>query len=141
MNQMRDNLKEKTPFYKKIRVNHYLVAKLPKDDVPDCNCNSKDSCSENVIKLGVSFLSKSLQCLNRTLNIECDPKTCPAGDGCQNTRIQKRASPKLIPFKTECSGWGLKCATDLKPVFWKSCSCFSVFKSFLAGRFCYRVYR
>ena len=56
-------------------------------------------------------------CLNRSMQFECDPKTCPAGEACANVRIQKRLTPKLVAFNTGSRGWGLKCAVDLHRVW------------------------
>lgn len=46
--------------------------------------------------------------------IECDPSRCEAGDKCQNRRFKKREYAKVIPFKTESRGWGLKSLQDIK---------------------------
>ena len=110
-------VKERIPLYKKLRTNSYKVPKPPKDESPECICKPDHPCVDDVCSCcSVPVTHHSQHCLNRGMLFECDAKRCPAGDKCTNTRIQKRQSPKLVPFKTDARGWGLKCATDLKKV-------------------------
>ena len=51
-------------------------------------------------------------CLNRMLNYECS-SNCPVGKRCANKRFQKKEYAKIIPFKTEMKGWGLKALEDI----------------------------
>ena len=41
------------------------------------------------------------ECLNRILRIECDPKSCPAKDRCENRRFQKRVYPPMEVIKCD----------------------------------------
>lgn len=48
-------------------------------------------------------------CLNVASRFWCDPKTCPAGDRCDNQPFYKRKSPRLSIFYTaDQRGWGLR---------------------------------
>lgn len=44
---------------------------------------------------------------------ECDPQVCPAGEKCNNQQFEKRQYPPLVPYKTDCRGWGLKCLENI----------------------------
>ncbi|CAI8598342.1 unnamed protein product [Vicia faba] len=48
------------------------------------------------------------ECLNRVLNIECVPGTCPCGDRCSNQQFQNRKYSRLKWFKCGKKGYGLK---------------------------------
>lgn len=60
-----------------------------------CQCDASKACGPETF------------CENRTISIECDPKTCPVKDLCKNQRFQKRqyASTK-VEMINNC-GWGL----------------------------------
>ena len=73
-----------------------------KQEVEPCRCTPDTACAE------------SSNCINRALLIECDPKTCPAGDQCQNQRIGKQQSADTVPLYTGGRGWGLKATHDIK---------------------------
>lgn len=73
-----------------------------KQEVEPCRCTAEIACDEGS------------NCINRALLIECDPKTCPAGDLCQNQRIGKQQSADTFPLHTGGRGWGLKATHDIK---------------------------
>ena len=52
-------------------------------------------------------------CLNRMMYIECDPKECPAGATCTNSRLRNKKYPKLKVWKTAKAGFGLRIQQDL----------------------------
>uniref|UniRef100_T2MHJ6 Probable histone-lysine N-methyltransferase NSD2 n=1 Tax=Hydra vulgaris TaxID=6087 RepID=T2MHJ6_HYDVU len=75
---------------------------LDQSEWPVCECSKE------------TFCSSDSECLNRMLLFECNAKTCPAGNLCQNQQIQKNESKKCHPFKCEGRGWGLMADTDIK---------------------------
>ncbi|KAH8055795.1 SET domain-containing protein [Aureococcus anophagefferens] len=46
-------------------------------------------------------------CLNRNLQIECNPATCPMGDKCQNRCFAAKLGSKVSVEKADQCGWGL----------------------------------
>lgn len=82
--------------FKKIRMNVYSdsVKPIRSHDLPQCNCEPDYECRDN--------------CDNRILYIECDPKSCPSGNSCQNIKIQKQIVVPVERFMTENRGWGVK---------------------------------
>eukprot|EP00002_Diphylleia_rotans_P020314 TRINITY_DN3948_c0_g3_i6.p1 TRINITY_DN3948_c0_g3~~TRINITY_DN3948_c0_g3_i6.p1 ORF type:complete len:450 (-),score=84.52 TRINITY_DN3948_c0_g3_i6:1368-2717(-) len=64
------------------------------DDPPICTCDRNDACE--------------IPCLNRALQIECSPETCPVGENCLNQRFQRNIYAKVIAKKCpDGRGWGL----------------------------------
>lgn len=53
------------------------------------------------------------KCLNRMLNIECIPGTCPCGESCSNQQFQKRKYAHLKSFKCGKKGYGLQLQEDV----------------------------
>lgn len=82
--------------FKKIRTNIYAdsVKPIQSPDLPQCSCKSEYECGEN--------------CLNRLVYTECVPETCPCGDKCRNTKIQKHIVAPVERFMTASKGWGVK---------------------------------
>ncbi|XP_055700247.1 histone-lysine N-methyltransferase ash1 isoform X2 [Phlebotomus papatasi] len=82
--------------YKKIRTNVYIdVRANPRTDQPSCSCKPDSGCGED--------------CLNRVVYTECSTETCPCGDKCQNTKIQRHEySPGLERYMTPNKGWGVR---------------------------------
>ncbi len=102
--ELKGKVVEKPASFQKIRSNLYTIPKPPHQETPDCGCSmKKDSEDRHCGEL----------CLNRLTFTECDIKTCPAGQDCRNRRLQKREYPKLIPYKTDSCGWGLKLGQDI----------------------------
>jgi len=54
-------------------------------------------------------------CLNRTLQIECDAKTCPCGERCGNQQLKKGLSAEVEVFDAGSKGFGLRCKALLNP--------------------------
>lgn len=82
--------------FKKIRTNVYIdIRPNPNTDQPSCSCKTQSNCGDD--------------CLNRLVYSECSPDTCPCGERCQNTKIQKHEySSGLERFMTENKGWGVR---------------------------------
>lgn len=74
---------------------------LESPDFLPCQCTAENPCKEDST------------CVNRAIHSECSPKTCPAGDLCQNQRMQKCQNAHTELFFTGNRGWGLKAAADL----------------------------
>lgn len=82
--------------FKKIRTNVYSdsVKPIQSPDLPQCCCKPEYECGDN--------------CLNRLVYTECSPETCPCGDKCRNTKIQKHIVAPVERFMTQNKGWGVK---------------------------------
>lgn len=82
--------------FKKIRTNVYAdsVKPIQSPDLPQCSCKTEYECGDN--------------CLNRLVYTECVPETCPCGDKCQNTKIQKHIVAPVERFMTISKGWGVR---------------------------------
>ncbi|GLJ29914.1 hypothetical protein SUGI_0591390 [Cryptomeria japonica] len=52
-------------------------------------------------------------CLNRSMNIECVPGTCPCGDLCSNQRFQKKLYAKVKEMRCGKKGYGLRVLEDV----------------------------
>lgn len=79
------------PPYTRIIRNNYknrTVSKFSITEADVCQCTGDQRCEEG--------------CLNRSLFIECIPGTCPAGDACQNQRLQKRLWAKIRYCEIHC---------------------------------------
>jgi PWWP domain/AWS domain len=72
------------------------------DDVCDCIPNDEEPCG------------LSSNCINRTLNQECNPATCPAGLKCCNQYFKNRKYPKMKIKRTPGRGWGLNTLEEIK---------------------------
>eukprot|EP00039_Didymoeca_costata_P001017 m.48850 g.48850 ORF g.48850 m.48850 type:complete len:1232 (-) comp10589_c0_seq1:188-3883(-) len=101
LDEIRGNVKAVAGSFTRIRANRYNCDKPPKIEVTECSCTPENPCMED--------------CYNRMTMIECDPKTCPAGDKCQNNRMLKRQYAKVKEFKTDLRGFGLKTKEDIFP--------------------------
>ncbi|EDQ87845.1 uncharacterized protein MONBRDRAFT_33094 [Monosiga brevicollis MX1] len=103
---IRGKIIERPPRFKLIKRNVYLppAAKPPhrKEEQEICRCDAALNCAD------------MHSCLNRMMYIECDAKCCNNGKNCRNQRFQRREYPKLIPFKTEHRGWGLRLGQDVE---------------------------
>lgn len=92
-----------TPFpYVRIKINKMVLPVkfsdlYDEDKVINCNCQ-KDIAHPCGSDTG---------CLNRSLFIECDPKSCPAGERCENQLFEKRTYPKMRTKYTKGKGFGL----------------------------------
>ena len=54
-----------------------------------------------------------VQCLNRSVNVECVPWLCECGVNCANQRFQRKTYAAVMPFHTEDRGWGLLALEDI----------------------------
>lgn len=73
------------------------------DEVMVCHCKPPP----------VGQLGCGDECLNRILNIECDPGTCPCGDFCSNQQFQNRRYAKMEWTRCGKKGYGLKMLENL----------------------------
>lgn len=82
--------------FKKLRTNIYAdsVKPIQSPDLPQCSCKPEYECGDN--------------CLNRLVYTECVPETCPCGDKCRNTKIQKHIVAPVERFMTANKGWGVR---------------------------------
>uniref|UniRef100_A0A1B0GKA3 AWS domain-containing protein n=1 Tax=Lutzomyia longipalpis TaxID=7200 RepID=A0A1B0GKA3_LUTLO len=88
--------------YKKIRTNVYIdVRANPRTDQPSCSCRPDSGCGDD--------------CLNRVVYTECSIETCPCGDKCQNTKIQRHEyAPGIERYMTANKGWGVRTRLPIK---------------------------
>lgn len=90
--------------FKKIRTNVYSnqdIKPSQTTDLPQCSCKPESGCGDN--------------CLNRLVYTECSPETCPCGDSCQNTKIQRHViAPGIERFMTVNKGWGIQTKSFIK---------------------------
>ncbi|XP_063695507.1 histone-lysine N-methyltransferase ash1 [Culicoides brevitarsis] len=91
--------------FRKLRVNIYAPDVRPTPIRPNdqqvCSCKPGYDCAEN--------------CLNRLVYTECSVETCPSGDKCQNTKIQKHENaPGLEKFMTSSKGFGVRCKLPIR---------------------------
>lgn len=94
--------------FQKLSKNCYLSGtirkpKISEEDIPICDCDGKER------KCGASDI-----CHNRVIQMECDPKLCPAGVKCENCRFQKGKFPKVIVRSTGDRGCGLFAGEDIQ---------------------------
>lgn len=88
--------------FRKIRTNVYCdVRANPSSDHQPCSCKPESGCGDD--------------CLNRMVYTECSPETCPCGDKCQNTKIQRHIiAPSIDRFMTAHKGWGVRTKQPVK---------------------------
>ncbi|XP_063629927.1 uncharacterized protein LOC134801315 [Cydia splendana] len=95
------------PHYVKLKVNKPVGSVVRRDvdanSLTQCDCdpNQPDPCG------------LYSHCLNRMLLTECGP-LCRAGERCSNRAFEKRAYPRLQPYRTPHRGWGLRTLQDIK---------------------------
>ncbi|KAI9244085.1 hypothetical protein EDC94DRAFT_25426 [Helicostylum pulchrum] len=99
---------DREPFFTRIRSNIFVERKPQHrlDEQAVCHClppteKDQSGCGDD--------------CINRMLFYECDPKCCPCGTKCSNTRFQRKERKKgLQVFQTDHRGWGLRTNVDIK---------------------------
>lgn len=57
---------------------------------------------------------KKSTCINRSLSIECDPRTCPCQENCQNQQFQRRLYSKVEVFPTPGKGFGIRAISNIE---------------------------
>ena len=72
-----------------------------KQPVQECMCSSDNPCSA------------SSGCLNFAAHYECDRSNCPAGEACQNHRMQQRKGRRLKVISEGDKGYGVRCHEDI----------------------------
>lgn len=88
--------------FKEIRQNVYKTVTRPIElQVCNvCNCSPDTKCD--------------VQCINRSVFIECDPESCPCGVNCENTVIQRGSNKSIEKFQTNEKGWGIRAQKSIK---------------------------
>uniref|UniRef100_A0A4Y6EZ29 [histone H3]-lysine(36) N-trimethyltransferase n=1 Tax=Brachionus koreanus TaxID=1199090 RepID=A0A4Y6EZ29_9BILA len=97
--------------FAKIDENIYMNKKYNNKDKESKNMICDCSHSEQERQMGIGACG--VDCLNRMLLIECGNR-CPCGEYCTNKNFKTKNNAKILPFKTENKGWGLKTVNDLK---------------------------
>ncbi|WFD19215.1 Histone deacetylase complex subunit [Malassezia caprae] len=95
------DLDEPTSFqpYKTISRNVFVSRPRIYGDSPVCQCHPDSACDE--------------RCINRFMQVLCNPRKCPCGKRCTNTSFDKRPSPPLDVVYVGARGWGLVTPTAL----------------------------
>ena len=91
--------------FKLVDHNVYPLSHLQRpteEDPNQCMCQPPDECCGDVT------------CLNYATYVECNPETCPAGDKCENQRLQKAEFPILEAVKTQHKGFGVRTKEQIK---------------------------
>lgn len=81
------------PSYKTISRNVFVSRQRIYGDSPVCQCRPESACDE--------------RCINRFMQVLCNPRSCPCGQRCTNTNFDKRPSPPLDVVYVGARGWGL----------------------------------
>lgn len=97
--EVADSTRSRSKFTE-IHSNIYSVKPIKSKDLVECSCKREYECGDN--------------CLNRVLYTECNTETCPCGDKCRNTQIQKNIVQPVERFKTPDKGWGIKSTNAIK---------------------------
>lgn len=84
------------PDFVKIVSNQYSseAKKKLKTEILTCKCSPDNRCAN--------------ECHNRIIFYECNPKSCPCGTKCTNTKIQNCETLPVNIFLTAEKGWGVK---------------------------------
>ncbi|KAK9868684.1 hypothetical protein WJX84_008524 [Apatococcus fuscideae] len=94
--------------WQRIRDNIYTARQRKEPDEDDimicqCSCFARDDNS-----------GCGAACLNRVLNIECEPGYCPAGDACTNQMFRRREYARIEQRRAGAKGFGLFTVDGLK---------------------------
>lgn len=54
------------------------------------------------------------ECFNKYISTECEAKTCPVGNLCNNRKFQRQENKLVYPKPTEDKGWGLFAMENIK---------------------------
>lgn len=104
-------IRESSKTYTVIKKSIYLdrKQKVPtEDDVFVCECiKSTMATLEQLADPSLSF-DCGEKCINRLICTECESKSCPCEDLCQNRCFQLQKDRCVYPFKAGSKGWGLK---------------------------------
>ena len=111
-----DDLQSEILGFVRIQKNIYLNRALGKQLGSPSESVENDVCQctlpADAVGLGCGPES---ECLNRTLQIECDPKTCPCGERCGNQQLKKGQSASVEIVSSTISGFGLCAVARLNP--------------------------
>lgn len=104
-------MKEASREFHPIRKSIYLDRKQKaptEDDIYVCEClRSADATPAQLNDPELSFDCKE-KCINRHICTECEAKSCPCGDLCNNRQFQLQQDRCVYPFKAGGKGWGLR---------------------------------
>ncbi|PIK39100.1 putative histone-lysine N-methyltransferase ASH1L-like [Apostichopus japonicus] len=96
------------PKFRKIRQNIYIDVRASSSVEENTRCSCK--CPIDLRGSGCGD-----DCLNRIMQQECSPETCPCGERCSNQRLQKRFwISELERFMTQSRGWGIRTNMAIK---------------------------
>lgn len=85
--------------YKTISRNVFVSRQRIYGESPVCQCHPDSACDE--------------RCINRFMQVLCNPRKCPCGKRCTNTNFDRRPSPPLDVVYVGKRGWGLVTPTAL----------------------------
>lgn len=109
-------LKEAAKDYTVIRRSIYVDRKpkaLSEEDIYVCDCVKSSSASlEQLSDPNVSLDCKE-KCINRKICTECEVKSCPCGELCNNRQFQLQQDRCVYPFRAGEKGWGLRTAEHI----------------------------
>ena len=78
------------------------------EDIYICECmKSTEASPEMLADTHLSFDCKE-KCINRSISTECEARSCPCGELCNNRQFQLQQDRCVYPFKAGGKGWGLK---------------------------------
>jgi SET domain/AWS domain len=87
---------------------------LPKKVLPIvCSCIPAAIGRVGNIGQDSQFACSNDLCENRNMMVECDPRTCPAKETCQNRRMQKLQYSKIEQVSGDAKGQGIVAAQDI----------------------------
>jgi len=107
------------PQYIKLRRNEWAPGlKAPRvlahDESSVCQCPPLAD-AEPAAAAASSRVGCGRDCLNRSMNTFCDPRTCPSGAACSNRPFHLLAPPRSRAFLTSNGrGWGLAAAEAIR---------------------------
>ncbi|KAJ1917891.1 hypothetical protein H4219_002935 [Mycoemilia scoparia] len=73
-----------------------------------CNCQYTDGTDDRSMACG-----EASDCINRLIQMECNPLTCPTGSYCLNRRFQKKQYAKIRVIDAGLKGYGVQALESL----------------------------
>lgn len=97
--------------YTNIRRSIYLNRR-PKnpteDDIYVCDCLSSQTATEEQLNDPSLSFDCGEKCINRIICTECESRSCPSGENCNNRQFQLSQDRAVYPFNAGDKGFGLK---------------------------------
>jgi [histone H3]-lysine36 N-trimethyltransferase len=102
--------------YVEVNKNVYLTDAPCVDESFPCDCVKVGGkwCVHLTAPSEEDCCGRMSSCINRSLSIECNPRTCPCQESCQNQRFQKRLYAKVEVFPTPGKGFGIRTVSNIK---------------------------